>query len=199
MESSLEVPQARATPQPEQIQPAPPPPRLPPPKVASTAAALPGGLAAGGVLGRTAPPEDAAPARIQPSPAPPELPAVPPARSATAAAVKPGAKAAAPVGTPVAEIKFGESTSLTDGDRRTLQTVVPLYRQNPGKVRVIGYAGGASGAIEQLNSYRAALDRAQTVAAALTQAGIPSDKIQVEAAPAGASAGESRAEILLEN
>src|SRR5262249_37061266 len=37
MESSLEIPQARAPPQPEQPQPAPPPPQLPPtPKVVST-------------------------------------------------------------------------------------------------------------------------------------------------------------------
>jgi hypothetical protein len=63
----------------------------------------------------------------------------------------------------------------------------------------VGYAGAGSGAVEQLNSYRSALDRAQAVAAALTQAGIPSDKIQVEAAPAGANSGESRAEILLEH
>jgi len=66
-------------------------------------------------------------------------------------------------------------------------------------VRIVGYAGGGSGAVEKLNNYRAALDRAQAVAAALSQAGIPSDKIQVEAAPAGAGSGESRAEVLLEH
>jgi outer membrane protein OmpA-like peptidoglycan-associated protein len=105
-----------------------------------------------------------------------------------------------PAGRPVAEIKFSaDSTSLSDKDRKTLETVVPLYQQNPGKVRIVGYAGAESGAVEQLNSFRSALDRAQAVASALTQAGIPSDKIQVEAAPAGASSGESRAEILLEH
>jgi hypothetical protein len=62
-----------------------------------------------------------------------------------------------------------------------------------------GYAGAGSGAVEQLNSYRAALDRAQAVTAALTQAGIPSDEIQVEAAPAGANSDDSRAEVLLEH
>src|SRR5690242_2572095 len=51
MESSLEMPQARATPQPEQVQPAPTPPPLPlAPKVASVQPSLPTGLAAGGVL-----------------------------------------------------------------------------------------------------------------------------------------------------
>jgi hypothetical protein len=75
---------------------------------------------------------------------------------------------------------------------------VPLFREKPGKVRIVGYAAGGKGAVEQLDSYRTALDRAHLVAAALTKAGIPSDKIQVEAAPAGANSGESRAEVLLE-
>jgi outer membrane protein OmpA-like peptidoglycan-associated protein len=198
LESSLEMPQARAAPQPEQIQPAPPPPQLPPtPRVAST---LPSGLAPGGVLARTPPPEASSSAGFQPPPPPPEMPALPPSRSAVAGSAKASPKPPPPVGTPVAEIKFGaDSTSLSDKDRQTLETVVPLYQQNPGKVRVVGYAGAGSGAVEQLNSFRSALDRAQAVAAALTQAGIPSDKIQVEAAPAGANSGESRAEILLEH
>lgn len=199
LESSLEMPQARATPQPEQIQPAPPPPQLPPtPRVAST---LPSGLAPGGVLARTLPPPEASgSAGFQPPPPPPEMPALPPSRSAAAGSAKSGPKPPAPVGTPVAEIKFGgDSTSLSDKDRQTLETVVPLYQENPGKVRIVGYAGAGSGAVEQLNSYRSALDRAQAVAAALTEAGIPSDKIQVEAAPTGANSGESRAEILLEH
>jgi len=198
LESSLEMPQARATPQPEQIQPAPPPPQLPPPpRVAST---LPSGLAPGGVLARTPPPEPSGSAGFQPPPPPPEMPALPPSRSAAAGSAKSGPKPPAPVGTPVAEIKFGaDSTSLSDKDRQTLETVVPLYQENPGKVRIVGYAGAGSGAVEQLSSYRSALDRAQAVAAALTQAGIPSDKIQVEAAPASANSGESRAEILLEH
>jgi len=132
------------------------------------------------------------------------MPALPPSRSAAAGSAKSGPKPPAPVGTPVAEIKFGaDSTSLSDKDRQTLETVVPLYQENPGKVRIVGYAGAGAGAgggaVEQLNSYRSALDRAQAVAAALTQAGIPSDKIQVEAAPASANSGESRAEILLEH
>jgi len=203
MESSLEMPQARATPQPEEIQPAPPPPQLPAtPRVASTQTALPSGLSPGGVLARSPLPEAGGSAAFQPPPAPPELPPLPPSRSAAAGAGKGGAKPPAPVGTPVAEIKFGpDSTSLTDKDRQTLETVLPLYQQNPGRVRIVGYAGAGAGAgaVEQLGSFRAALDRAQAVAAALTQAGIPSDKIQVEAAPTGANSGESRAEILLEH
>jgi outer membrane protein OmpA-like peptidoglycan-associated protein len=200
MESSLEVPQARATPTPEHIQPAPPPPQLPPtPKVAVTPTPMPGGLAAGGALAPMPLPEARSSAGYEPPPASPELPP-PPARAAAAGPEKGGAKPPARVGTPVAEIQFGtDSTTLTDKDRQTLETVLPAYQQNPGKVRIVGYAGAGSGAVEQLNSYRTALDRAQAVASALTKAGIPSDKIQVEAAPQGENAGESRAEVLLEH
>jgi OmpA-OmpF porin, OOP family len=143
-------------------------------------------------------PEATNPAAFQAAPAPPVLPPLLPGRSAAAgsASQKPPAPA---VGTLVAQIKFrADSMSLTDDDRRTLDTIVPLYRQNLGKVRIVGYADPGSGAVEQLNSYRAALERAQAVAAALTQAGIASEKIQVEAAPATANSGEGRAEILFE-
>jgi outer membrane protein OmpA-like peptidoglycan-associated protein len=201
MESSLEVPQARATPAPEQIQPAPPPPQLPPtPKVAATPTLMPGGLAAGGALAPMPLPEAKNSAGYEPPPSAPELPPAPPTRTAAAAPGKGGAKPPARVGTPVAEIKFGtDSTTLTDKDRQTLETVVPAYQQNPGKVRIVGYAGAGSGAVEQLDSYRTALDRAQAVASALTKEGIPSDKIQVEAAPQSENSGESRAEVLLEH
>jgi outer membrane protein OmpA-like peptidoglycan-associated protein len=106
---------------------------------------------------------------------------------------------AAATGTPVAEINFAaDATSLSDEDRQTLGKVVPLYQEHPGKVRIVGYAGAGGGAAEQLNSFRAALDRAQAVAAALTKAGIPADKIAVEAAPSGVGSVENRAEVLLE-
>jgi outer membrane protein OmpA-like peptidoglycan-associated protein len=203
MESSLEQPQARATPQPETIQPAPPPPQLPPtPRVASIANRLPGGLSPGGALAPRVPPpspEATGPAGFEPAPAAPELP--PPSRSAEARSGKGDQKPPSANGDkPVAEIKFASnSTSLSDSEQQSIQRVVPLYQQNPGKVRIVGYAGSGSGAVEQLNSYRAALGRAQAVAAALTKAGIPSDKIRVEAAPEGAASGESRAEILFEH
>ena len=201
MESSLEVPQARATPEPEQIQPAPPPPQLPPtPKAATPPTPLVGGLAAGGALAPMPLPQAKSSAGYEPPPAAPELPPVPPPTRTAADAGKGGAKPPARVGTPVAEIKFGaDSTTLTDKDRQTLETVMPVYQQNPGKVRIVGYAGGGSGAVEQLDSYRTALDRAQAVASALTKEGIPSDKIQVEAAPQSENSGESRAEALLEH
>jgi len=200
MESSLAMPQARATPQPEQVQPAPQPPSLPStPRVASTPPSLPPGLAAGGVLAPTPLAGPSGSGGFQPPPPVPELPPPSPSRPMAAGEAKASPKSQVPVSTPVTEIKFGgDSTSLTDKDKQTLETVLPIYQQNPGKVRIVGYAGGGGGAVEQLNSYRTALDRAQAVAAALRQAGIPSDKIQVEAAP-GPNSGENRAEVLLEH
>jgi len=139
-------------------------------------------------------------AGYEPPPAGPELPPAPPTRTAAAAPAKSGAKSPARVGTPIAEIKFGaDSTALTDKDRQTLETVLQVYQQNPGTVRIVGYAGAGNGAVEQLDSYRTALDRAHAVASALTKAGIPPDKIQVEAAPQGENSGENRAEVLLEH
>jgi outer membrane protein OmpA-like peptidoglycan-associated protein len=201
MESSLEIPQARATPEPEQIQPTPPPPQLPPtPKAATTPTPLTGGLAAGGALAPVPLPQAQSAAGYEPPPAAPALPEAPPTRTAAADPGKGAAKLPARSGTPVAEIKFGtDSTTLTDKDRQTLETVLPVYQRNPGKLRIVGYAGAAGGAVEQLDSYRTALDRAQAVASALTKEGIPSDKIQVEAAPQGENSGESRAEVLLEH
>ena len=192
MESSLEVPKVRSTPNPEQVQAAPPPPY---PTPAPTAA--------------NAPP---ATPRLQSPPAPAPLPAAldstayqppppPPVLAPLASSGRSVQKAPGPAaGAPVAEIRFaGDSTNLNEDDRQTISKIVPLYQQNPGKIRIIGYANAGSGAAEQLNSFRAALDRAQAVAAALTQAGIPSDRIAVEAAPSGSNTPENRAEVLLEH
>ena len=190
MESSLEMPKVRSTPNPEQIQAAPPPPYpTPAPTAANAAPATP---------------------RLQSPPAPAPLPA---ALDSTAYQAPPPPPVLAPLGGsgravrkapgaaagPVAEIRFAaDSTSLSAEDRQTIGKIVPLYQQNPGRIRIIGYAGAGSGAVEALNSFRAALDRAQAVAAALTQAGIPSDRIAVEAAPSGSNTPENRAEVLLE-
>ena len=49
---------------------------------------------------------------------------------------------------------------------------------------------------EQLNAYRAALERAQAVARALAEAGVPANKIQTEAAPAGTAGGRVEIQLL---
>ena len=191
METNLEVPKVRSVPNPEQVQSSPPPPY---PAPAPTAANAPPATPRLPSPPAPAPmPEAMGSAAYQPPPPPPVL--APLASSGKSSQKSPAATA----GTPIAEVKFAaDSTTLSDEDRQTLEKVVPLYQQNPGKVRVVGYAGAGSGATEQLNSFRAALDRAQAVASALTTAGIPADKIAVEAAPAGADVVESRAEVLLE-
>jgi outer membrane protein OmpA-like peptidoglycan-associated protein len=221
MESSLQPPQIASLPQPGQFQPAPPPPReLAMPAGANPGAANPGGANPGGanpgggkpagaasgahLPGPPAPapmPAAIGSAKFQPAPPPPNLPPAAPIRTATATptgAGKPAKPASTLAYTQVADIAFlGKATTLSDADRQTLGKIVPRYREKPGPVRVVGYAGIGSSAAQQLDSYRTALDRAQAVAAALAKAGIPADKIQVEAAPSGADSGQGRAEILL--
>ena len=191
MEASLEVPKVRSVPNPEQVQSSPPPPY---PAPAPTAANAPPGRPQLPAPPAPVPvPEPIGSAAYQPPPPPPVLA---PLSSSGKSSQKPPAAADAPV----AEVKFpADSKALSEQDRHALEKVVPLYQQNPGKVRVIGYAGAGGGAAEQLNSFRTALDRAQVVAAALTEAGIPADKIAVEAAPSAAGRVESRAEVLLEH
>lgn len=140
-------------------------------------------------------------AKFQPAPPPPNLPPPQPVRTATAGGSGKPAKPAPPPAafTKVADVAFAaNATILSDADRQTLDKLLPRYRTKPGLVRVVGYAGVANNASEQLNSYRTALDRAQAVATGLTKAGIPANKIQTEAAPTGSDAGQGRAEILFE-
>jgi outer membrane protein OmpA-like peptidoglycan-associated protein len=207
MESSLETPQVRSTPHPEQVQTAPPPPYPTPAPVAANALPPTAANAPAPTMANTPPSTP----RIESPPAPVPLPAAigstayqapppPPVLAPLAPAKSSPKPPPPPAAAPVAEIKFAaDSTSLSQDDRQTIDKVATLYQQNPGKVRIVGYAGAGSGAAEQLNSFRAALDRAQAVAAALKDAGIPPDKIAVEAAPSDASTVESRAEVMLEH
>ncbi len=195
MESSLQTPQIQSLPQPQQNEPAPPPPPLLHTPAAASAPHLPAPPAPAPM------PAALASAQFEP---PPPLPVLPPASAGQTAAAIPGkAKASAsapPVDTPVAQIDFAaNSTTLSAADRQNLGSIVPLYRSHPGKVRVVGYSGVGSSADQQLNGFQAALDRAQTVADALAKAGIPADKILVEAAPSGSDSGQSRAEVLFEH
>jgi outer membrane protein OmpA-like peptidoglycan-associated protein len=194
MESSLVSPQIAERPQPQATQPPPPPPRL---------AAVP--TANGGAT--THPPPPAAPApppigatAFQPPPPPPVL--VSPAPTGTVVTPPAGETRAPPVATAtrVAEITFAAgSKSLSDGDLEALKKVAALYREHPGKLRVVGYVWAVDSA-DPLASFSTALDRAQAVAAALTKTGIPAAKIAVgEAEPAKAAADADRAEVLLEH
>jgi outer membrane protein OmpA-like peptidoglycan-associated protein len=200
MESSLHSPQITALPQPAQNQPAPPPPR----ELSVPAASTPGGAMAAGARLPSPPAPPSLPAAVgsanfQPPPAAPNFPPPAPVRTATGSGPTKPTKPPAPAlaYTQVADIAFpGDATTLSDAERETLGKIVPRYREKPGQVRVVGYAGVGNSAAQQLSSYQTALDRAQAVAAALIKAGIPAGKIQVEAAPAGSNAGQGRAEIL---
>jgi outer membrane protein OmpA-like peptidoglycan-associated protein len=201
IESSLQSPQITGLPQGEPNRPAPPPPEL----------SIPAGTNSSNTPAPGAhlpPPPAPAPmpaaigsAQFQPAPPLPQLAPTAPVRVATASGLGKTGKPVPPAPTfnKVATIAFqGDQVALTEADRQTIDTVILQYRAKPSLVRVVGYAGVATGAAEQLASYRTALDRAQSVALGLTKAGIPANKIQVEAAPTVGDSGRARAEILLQ-
>ena len=74
-------------------------------------------------------------------------------------------------------------------DRAEIDRVAGLYREKPGTVRVLAFAAAPTGGGDPLASYHAALGRAQQIAKALADAGIPANKIQTEAAPSPLAAG----------
>jgi outer membrane protein OmpA-like peptidoglycan-associated protein len=191
MESGLVSPQIPETPQPESPQPPPPPPRLAaiPAAKSSPGAPLPPPAAAPPPIGATA---------FQPPPPPPVMAS--PAPTATTMTPPAGATPAPPAtATPVAEITFAAgSKGVSGGDLEALKKVAALYREHPGKLRVVGYVW-VVGVADPLTTFSTALDRAHAVAAALTKTGIPAAKIAVEAAPAKAAAAGDRAEVLLEH
>ena len=202
MESSLQSPQIASLPEPGQSQPPPPPPPLLRMPAASAGAGKPPAAHLPTPPAAAPMPASIASAEFQPPPAPPVLPPVSSPRTAAATGPSKSEKPAprAPAEMTVAQINFAaDSTTLSDADRQSLGAIVPLYRRDPGKVRVVGYTGVGNSADQQLNGFQAALDRAQAVAAALAKAGIPQDKILVEAAPVGEDSGQSRAEVLLEH
>jgi outer membrane protein OmpA-like peptidoglycan-associated protein len=102
----------------------------------------------------------------------------------------------------VAEIEFvKDETRLTTEDSQRLPSVLRLYQENGGTVRVVGYGRrgyGPDAAQQELLSYSKAIDRANAVAQALTKLGVPPSSIVVQAAPVGDGLGEDRAEVLLE-
>jgi outer membrane protein OmpA-like peptidoglycan-associated protein len=172
-ESPLVSPSVRSVPQPETPRAAPAPPDL-----------APGGALAAAAPSSSAP--AAAPKREQLAARTPEASPVPPTGAV-----------------PVAAVTFpGNSTKLTPADQRILGEIVPLQQQSGAPVRIIGHAakGRGDSVAQQLASFRVALDRANAVAVALTQAGIARSRILVETAPPGSDSGiTDRAEIFLEN
>jgi len=177
LNSSLQMPDVRSVPEPETTQPPPAAPALPAVPRPAPAAELP----------------PAAVASAMPQPAPPEPVLAPVAPPPPAAKSEPKR---APAATTVATLEIRADAAAPGGqDRAQIDRVAALYKDNPGNVRVLAYAAAAAGGGDPLDSYHAALDRAQAVAKALAAAGIPAGKIQTQAAPAAGAQATGRVEI----
>jgi outer membrane protein OmpA-like peptidoglycan-associated protein len=181
------MPQLRSVPEPEAARPAPPAPALAAvPRPAAVAEPLPASVA--NMMPESAPPVPVLePVAPPPSTVKPELQRKPDAQR------KPAATTVATL-----DIPGAAGTAPAVADRAQIERVAGLYRDSPGTVRVVGYAagpgaGGAGG--DPLASYHSALERAQAVAKALTEAGVPASKIQTEASPAAGARTPGRVEI----
>jgi hypothetical protein len=180
-ESSLQMPQVSAVPEPEKPRPPLPPPNLPAPPSLAAAPVRP-------------PPETIVAGIPAPPPAVPVIADVPQPTT-----LKP--QPPRPIATLVAALELSGTPPCIDGDARAqIQRVAALYNEQPRPVRVVAYAApaapGAPGG-EPLAGYHAALERAQAVAAELRAAGIPADKVQAEAAPASGASSTDRVDIQL--
>lgn len=168
-ESALQMPQVRLLPEPETARPP-----LPPPRLATTP--LP-------AISPELPPAAVASAAPLPAPPPPAL--APVAAAPLAARTEPKHKPAA--------ITVATFDRL---DRGRIEQVAALYKEQPGAVRVVAHAAApTTPGGDPLAGYHAALERAQAVAKALAEAGIPASRIQTEANPAGGANAAARIEI----
>jgi outer membrane protein OmpA-like peptidoglycan-associated protein len=175
-ESTLQTPQVSSVPQGETAPPPPPLPSIPPPNQVATTAA-PG------------------PAAKAPAPQSPAVSAAAPAATAAAPAA-PARRTASRI----AQISFSAGSAyLPDAVRGTVAEIAKLHQSQGGRIRVIGF-GEARGKDAAMTGFALALDRAQAVAVALTEAGVPAKDIAVEAAPVPARGGNDapRAEIYIE-
>ncbi len=180
--STLEMPQLPLLPEPEAVRPAPPPPPpaltvVAPPPVAAQPA--PAALAS---------------ATPQPAPPVPDLaPIAPPPAAGKTGKTEPKR---APAATTVARLEGPGAAGAPDRqDRAQIERVAALYKKKPGTVRVLAYAAAPTAGGDPLDTYHAALERAQAVAQALADAGIPAGKIQTAAAPAADASAAGRVEI----
>jgi outer membrane protein OmpA-like peptidoglycan-associated protein len=175
LNSTLQSPEVRSSPEPEESRPPPAPPQV-----------------AGGPVARGSAPSRSLMAAGTPSPAP-AVPSLdpPPPPGAGPASRRPA------VGVTLAAMNLpAGGGELGPAERARLNEVAAQYREKPGALRVVAHAAPAAGSAEQLNAYRAALERAQAVARALAEAGVPANKIQTEAAPAGTAGGRVEIQLL---
>lgn len=172
-ESPLVSPSVRSVPEGETPRPAPPPP-----------------------------PGVRAPAPPAPAPTPPQSAAIPPPSNAPAPPPAPPADAGAPAVTvTVGSIDLQAGNKISPADAQQLQNIVRLRQQNGGTIRVTGYSvlgPGSDLTSRQMSGFGAALDRAKTVALALTQAGAPARNVAVGAVPAPPGQSPNVVDIALE-
>jgi outer membrane protein OmpA-like peptidoglycan-associated protein len=106
----------------------------------------------------------------------------------------------------VAALSFADTGArLSEQDRAAIKEVARLYKKTGGTIRVVGRAGSPSAmhadAVRQvMGGLDASLARANAVAKALSQAGVPASKILVGAdpVPAGYGADASGASVFLD-
>ncbi|HUI35106.1 MAG TPA: OmpA family protein [Stellaceae bacterium] len=199
--------------------PAPPPPPMrgatepPVPSSPNTTLQVPqvGGPLPGAEPPRPAPSQAALPAA--PAPAPSQLPAavaqsanptpapppavLPPPPIPAEVAARPAPKLP-PAPIVLASLDLSPSApALTAADQARVADIAARYKDKSGIVRIVAYAAPGTGGAEQLNNFRAALDRAQIVAKALNGAGVPAKQIQTQAAPSSAAAPPGRIDVQL--
>ncbi|HEX6443168.1 MAG TPA: hypothetical protein VF007_13335, partial [Stellaceae bacterium] len=159
-DTNLETPELASLPAPEAVRAPPPLPKLVEAPAASQTVPLqppPAVVAAG----KPEPAPPLPPPAMAPAPPPPLLPEKP-------AANRP------PNGATLATIDMPGSTAAPDPrERELIERIAGLYKQRPDTLRIVAFAGSPAPGADPLDSYRAAIDRAQAVAKVLADAGIP--------------------------
>jgi outer membrane protein OmpA-like peptidoglycan-associated protein len=174
----------KSVPEGETVTPAPPPPQISPPQNAA--------------------PQNSKAATGSPPASAPRLKAPnAPARETSAPASTPsaGPSRRPAISYRIADVTFARGSALlSDKLRDTIAAIVKLHNDNGGMIRIVGH-GEATGSNAAVAGLTLALDRAQAVAVALTDAGVAAKDISVEAAPVAARGGSDvpRAEVYLEN
>lgn len=183
-ESSLTSPKVKSVPEGEAVTPPPPPPQISPPQnIAPQNSKV------------AAPPPPATVPGLKAPNVPARETSAPPSTPNTATSRRPA------ISYRVADVAFTRGSALlSDKLRDTIAAIVKLHNDNGGMIRIVGH-GEAAGSNTAVAGLTLALDRAQAVAIALTDAGVAAKDISVEAAPVAARGGSDvpRAEVYLEN
>ena len=174
-DSELRMPQVRSLPEPDEPRSAPPPVRLPPVRSPAPPSQLPPAAVAS-----TAP---------QPPPPVPQLVPIAPPSVPDLAKTEPSRTPAAITVAMLDAFDAGQIAQVASRYKDRLDS------QPPRAVRVIAYTAPPPPGADPLGFYHDALERAQGIAKALSEAGIPAKMIQTEAKPAAGPIAAARVEI----